>query len=308
MVEIIFNSDCSNSSLKDLLTEQLDEFLKCVKSDDDLTRVLSGPWSVKISNSGSTSTVGTRVNINLKDISKGSIASDDNKKEFVESVIFELTNAKNSDKFAELESNLLNTGLSIKEYGEKKSFLESEASLNLVALIKLRTGYEPSSFGKAQLAQVGSHDKTAFMSFFSNGAHNSSGLGIERFPSKLMYAYKGACAIINDDNAFEKKFKNVKIKNKSFSFKELKSKMEKAIRGTPAYSFTKFEPIRCAKLYVVLTTYEGDNYSLNSSPVGEEHKFDTVMMDGWVDIDMMKQKLSYIIDASDASGIKIMFK
>ena len=158
-----------------------------------LTPLLANPnVVVTIQNTGTTATKGTRVTANLTQTHAPPF------EEFVESVIFELTNASNSAAFATLEDNLKNGLVSVRDYGRRKADLEASASWNLAQILLGRGGYARSAFGQGHVNACQQHaNLAAFQAFFRGQPHdpNAAINTVMRLPSEEMYAYNGAVTV-----------------------------------------------------------------------------------------------------------------
>lgn len=150
--------------------------------------------TVVIKNSGDTATKGTRVTVNT---AQTGVAA-----EFVESVIFELTNASNSAGFSTIDRNLKAGTISLRGYGRAKADLEAQASWNLVQIMSARIGYVPSAFGNGHIVAVNGANLANFTALFRNQPHdaNAAATNVMSLPTEQMYAYNGAVMLASNNS------------------------------------------------------------------------------------------------------------
>lgn len=183
-----------------------------------------------------TATSGQRVTINATDVKITTAKTAADLKEFVESTIFELVNAKNFAAFKALDDALkLGTKplLGAGGYGRAKADFEAEASwTSKEILIQRRTSgekYAPSKWGEATIAGCsGKANLEAFKTTFRDLPHNKSApkdtaatLITEQF-----YAYNGAVIVAGFNNSkildkILKKFSTKANPNERLSLKKL---------------------------------------------------------------------------------------
>jgi hypothetical protein len=151
----------------------------------------NGNVQVTIKNKGATATSGTRVTVNTA--KTNGIGN-----EFVESVIFELTNASNAVAFTALENGIKLGATAVRTYGRNKADLEAEASWNVAQILPGRLGYVPSAFGANTILACQNHlNLPAFRTFFRVQPHDATAAinTVMRLPSEEMYAYNGAVIV-----------------------------------------------------------------------------------------------------------------
>ena len=203
------------------LKEALDDHVKNSETGKILLNpILNGKdYIVLIKNEGNTATNGKRVTINTGQVGIDKAKNVADLKEFIESTIFELTNAKNWEVFAKLQDSLIKGGLPIMDYGKEKSDYEAEAShtvANIIQELEESTKYVPSKWGKAHVEIVQKKSLKEVEKIFAkaphvNGADDESGL-----ITPLFYAYKGGVIIGGKSKSVDACFKKImkKIGNK----------------------------------------------------------------------------------------------
>jgi hypothetical protein len=189
----------AGKSLSAHLAEELEAFrVSSVAGAGLLDPVLKGgdAYTVAIKKEGATATLAKRVTINASDTKISIAATLDDLKEFVESTIFELSNATNSVSFASLEADLLSGVKPLRTYGTDKADLEASASWNVYKLLTQRADYLPSAWGVNQInACKGYETLESFKIFFRAQPHDARAevAGTQAaLPSEEYYAFLGA--------------------------------------------------------------------------------------------------------------------
>lgn len=202
-------------SLENYLREELTAFEASSGAGAALlTAVLSGgdEYTVTIKREAPTATAEKRVTINPAETHINDASKLADLKEFVESTIFELTNAVNSAAFAALEKGLLDGSKPLMTYGTEKAEREAEASWNVYQLLSNRTGYIPSTWGQKQIDACKGHDSLeSFKAFFKtqpheNGAPANTAAGL---PSQEYYAFNGAYTLGGTSKKLDNHFSNI---------------------------------------------------------------------------------------------------
>lgn len=187
------------------LEEYLKQHLKMHASNSKsaatlLTKILADDsYEVVIKTGAPTATKDKRVTINPTETKIDKAKTKDDLKEFVESAIFELTNARNSETFADLEQSLLSGNLPLMQYGLGKAKIEAEASWNVYRSIVEYKDYVPSAFGTGHVNACKAYgDNLAkYLAFFCDAPHDAKAKDktADKLPSAQMYAYKGALTL-----------------------------------------------------------------------------------------------------------------
>lgn len=182
-----------------------------------LSPILDGNgYTVVIKSGGKTATNAKRVTINSDEVGIKSASKLEHLKEFVESTIFELTNAKNSEVFKKLEDDLVKGDLPIMTYGKQKSDAEAEASWNVAKIITEHSDYVPSKWGKGHVDQVKNKSLKDYKPIFASFPHATEGSEEAKLLTPLFYAYNAAVTLGGKAKALDACFKKLtrKIKNK----------------------------------------------------------------------------------------------
>lgn len=215
-------------TLEAYLREELAAFRKGGTDGNTLLGpILDGStgYEVVIKDSAPTATSGTRVTINPKETNIATATDTKGLREFVESTIFELTNASNADAFRALDTGLVN-GKAVLAYGREKANLEAQASWAVSAILQQRSGYEPSDWGKKQIKECSrSSTLDGFSETFRKAAHDSTGTGAASLSSAEYYAFNGAYKVGGAKSAFDRQFDALSVKGKKVTIEQLKNKL-----------------------------------------------------------------------------------
>lgn len=202
---------------------------------------------VVIKDAGAIATSGTRITVN-KSLINGIGA------EFVESVIFELTNAKNSAGFALLEQNLKTGAVSLRGYGRAKADLEAEASWNLVQIMNAQQGYVPSAFGAGHIAAVNAANLADFQGTFRTARHDPNAVNTSPMwlRSEEMYAYNGAVILASNSGFLNAALSPVRDTRSGAPKSIYCSKLKDALGQQIAPTVNTQQPKNAARFYWVL--------------------------------------------------------
>ena len=203
--------------------------------------------TVTIKNTGATATAGQRVTVNTT--KTNGIGN-----EFVESVIFELTNASNHAGFTTLETNLKAGAVSLLAYGQAKADLEAEASWNVAQILNARGGYVPSAFGTGTINACNPYPNlAAFQVFFRAQPHDAQAAAnnVMSLPSWEMYAYNGAVTLAGGNNYLNAALGPVP--DTRFGQKRISpAKLKGALGANVVATVSTQQPLRAARFYWTL--------------------------------------------------------
>jgi len=242
-----------NTTLSDYLKLQFEEHIKKSKTAKELLDPIlkSDDYEVIIKKSP-TATHKKRVTIHPDETKITTAVKLEDLNEFVESTIFELTNATNSDQFSTLDSNLKMGSIALKAYGEKKSDYESQASWNVYKIITEHVGYTPSAWGNKQIDACKAYDSLdKFKVFFRKEPHdNNAKAGTqEKLPSAEYYALKGAYILGGTRKALDKAFSNIIHKKNTGQKRISLHKLKEASLTVSENSSTNTKNIKAAVYY-----------------------------------------------------------
>jgi hypothetical protein len=207
----------------------------------------NGNVQVTIKNKGATATSGTRVTVNTA--KTNGIGN-----EFVESVIFELTNASNAVAFTALENGIKLGATAVRTYGRNKADLEAEASWNVAQILPGRLGSVPSAFGANTILACQNHlNLPAFRTFFRVQPHDATAAinTVMRLPSEEMYAYNGAVIVAATTGVLSRAF-TVTDARKTPAKPIKVEKLKEATGRTEVAAISTQQPQKAARFYWTL--------------------------------------------------------
>jgi len=186
-------------------------------------------YEVVIKTGVPTATSAKRVTINPDQTKASGATKSDELKEFVESTLFELTNAKNSETFAALETAIKTGAKGVRTYGREKADLEAEASWNLARILKDQPAYTPSDFGKGHVDACANY-KTLdeFKVYFRSEPHERDKQkqpvkGEAGLPSEEYYALLGSYTVGGGKDVMDKLFATLQYNKQYLSLEKLKT-------------------------------------------------------------------------------------
>jgi hypothetical protein len=184
-----------------------------------------GSYEVVIKDGVPTATSGTRVTINPTETNIATAVDLTGLREFAESTLFELTNATNAQAFRALD-NGLGQGKPVRAYGREKADLESKASWNVSTILQQRAGYQPSSWGAAQIKACGGcKDAAQFSLSFRTQSHEGTApkTSAASLPSEQYYAFNAAYTVGGTRGAFDAQFHSITVGGKKIALEKLKA-------------------------------------------------------------------------------------
>ncbi len=228
-IKLDFTKKIKNGKNEDKdLGEHLTAGLEAAVASSEVAKKLLDPilksdkFEVVIKDGGATATSGQRVTINVAQVNAKDAKTADDLKEFIESTMFELVNAKNFEVFAKLEKELKEGKLPIlgdDSYGRTKADLEAEASWTVKDILKQRQAgsekYVPSKWGTNTINGCSSKSTlNDFKPVFRAAPHDKDAKDKtpEKLPTEQFYAYKGAVTLGGTSKLLDKCFKNIEHK------------------------------------------------------------------------------------------------